>query len=251
MKCPKCGYTSFDYLRECKKCGELLDDSRKALNLKMGEPTLFAGLKDERREAGESEVDKAEEIVNSTTPAAAVSSSSEAGFSPSVSDPLPASPESPTSGEQRTEILSEDISSGLGTLGNMDKLQPRSDEKGALEDAPEIELESYTGAVDELELTPSFNADSDGSDLPTGEENQETEFVLFADEDKPETGSQLKNDIPFEFSASDLERDINLSVPSETTVESEPTDKELIDLELNMEDEESLDQILAELEKKE
>ncbi len=33
MKCPKCGYTSFDYLDECKRCGSDLRDVRALLNL--------------------------------------------------------------------------------------------------------------------------------------------------------------------------------------------------------------------------
>ena len=226
MKCPKCGYTSFDYLRECKKCGEILDDSRKALNLKVCEPTLFAEFKDEHLETGQSEADKSEDVVDSTPPSA----------SSSFSDPLP------TSGEQQTENLSEEISSGLGTLGSMDKLQPRFEEKKVLEVSPEIELESSTNEVDGLELTPSFNTDKDGIKDPSEEE--EDEFVLFADDDKPKTGGQLKNDIPFDFSESDLESDISLSDPTDTT------DKDLIELELDMEDDESLDQILADLETK-
>ena len=235
MKCPKCGYTSFDYLRECKKCGEILDDSRKALNLKVCEPTLFAEFKDEPLETGDSEADKSEDIVVDSTPSSATSSFSEGDFSPPVSDPLP------TSGEQRTENLSEDISSGLGALGSMDKLQPRLEGKKELDVSSEIELESSTNEIDGLELTPSFNTDRDSIEAPPEEED---EFVLFADDDKPETGGQLKNDIPFEFSESDLESDISLSVPTDTT------DKDLIELELDMEDDESLDQILADLETK-
>jgi hypothetical protein len=33
MKCPKCGYTSFDYLDECKKCSTDLRDSRTLLQI--------------------------------------------------------------------------------------------------------------------------------------------------------------------------------------------------------------------------
>ncbi len=33
MKCPKCGYTSFDYLDECKKCGKDLRDVRSLLQI--------------------------------------------------------------------------------------------------------------------------------------------------------------------------------------------------------------------------
>jgi len=33
MKCPKCGYTSFDYMDECKKCSTDLRDSRTLLQI--------------------------------------------------------------------------------------------------------------------------------------------------------------------------------------------------------------------------
>lgn len=33
MKCPKCGYTSFDYLETCKKCGTDLSDIRALLGV--------------------------------------------------------------------------------------------------------------------------------------------------------------------------------------------------------------------------
>ena len=244
MKCLKCGYTSFDYLRECKKCGENFADSRKALNLKMGEPTLFSGLKDKSQEAKKSETDKSEGIVGNT-PSAPASSFSKAEFSPSVSEPLPVSREQPS------EILSEDISSGLGALGSMDGLQPRPNDEAAIGTQPKIEIGSpaETKAIDGLELAPSFNTDSDGIDIPSGEKNKEAELILFADKDKPDTDNQSKNDVPFDFSAGDLERDISLSIPPETTNQSKTIDKELIELELDMEDEESLDQILEDLKK--
>jgi len=40
MKCPKCNYTSFDYLTECKKCGQLLDGVKQRLNLQLSKPTI-------------------------------------------------------------------------------------------------------------------------------------------------------------------------------------------------------------------
>ncbi len=249
MKCPKCGYTSFDYLRKCKKCDELLDDSRKALNLKMNEPTLFAGLKDDHLDAGEPIIDKAEEVVE-TAPDTSVSSPPEADFSPLVTGSMPDVPPSTTPDpiERRPQELSENISSEpsseLGALGDMDNLQPRQDDKGDLENLLKIELES--GSEEGLELTPSFIDDSNRTeDIQNGEKNKEGEFVLFEDENKDDSPAaalgQMENDIPFEFSANDLDDDISLSLPSDTT------DKDMIELELDMEDEESLDQILADL----
>lgn len=50
MKCPKCGYTSFDYLNECKKCGTDISDVRSMLgiiaispeNMALAKPTASA-----------------------------------------------------------------------------------------------------------------------------------------------------------------------------------------------------------------
>jgi hypothetical protein len=47
MRCPKCGYVSFDYLARCKKCNRDLADARLALNLldvKPATPFLLASL---------------------------------------------------------------------------------------------------------------------------------------------------------------------------------------------------------------
>jgi hypothetical protein len=47
MRCPKCGYVSFDYLARCKKCSRDLADARLALNLldvKPATPFLLASL---------------------------------------------------------------------------------------------------------------------------------------------------------------------------------------------------------------
>ena len=40
MRCPKCGYISFDHLVNCKKCTRDLSDSREALNLPDFEPQV-------------------------------------------------------------------------------------------------------------------------------------------------------------------------------------------------------------------
>lgn len=34
MKCPKCSYTSFDYLDECKKCGKDLTEHKEKYNIR-------------------------------------------------------------------------------------------------------------------------------------------------------------------------------------------------------------------------
>ena len=41
MKCPKCGFVSFDYLDQCKKCGASLADHKRKMNIGAGMP-LYA-----------------------------------------------------------------------------------------------------------------------------------------------------------------------------------------------------------------
>jgi len=40
MRCPKCGYVSFDYLSRCKKCSRDLADARRTLNLIDAKPAV-------------------------------------------------------------------------------------------------------------------------------------------------------------------------------------------------------------------
>lgn len=247
MKCPKCGYTSFDYLRECKKCGEPLDDSRKALNLKMGKPTLFTEMGGELKNKEKSEMeDKPEKIVD-RTPAFTEPSSLGTDFSSSSSlNQPPTSQTLPSHGKpQNTVGLSEDTSSELGALGSMGNIQPRG--KLDMDNSSEVELDlpvtNELGAVQTNDIPDSLEGlERNQMDTPIEELDKESEFILFDGDNKSEIKNQLEDDIQFEFSADDLESDINLSIPSENS------DEDTIELELDLEDDESLDQILAEFE---
>lgn len=240
VKCSKCGYTSFDYLKECKKCGEILDDSRESLNLKMSEPTLFSNLKDE----------PSEDIVDieKSTPEVSGAAFAEPDFQPSppLESNLNDTPTLSTSSDftafasQEDEKMTENSISKLGTLGSMETIKPRSDEKNTFNNLPKIELESQPDEINKLELTPSFDHKNDS---PLIDNTQNIEFDLLGDDAKEKTDLDdlLQEDIPFEFSNNDLESDINLKLSDDNP------DKNLIELELDMEDEESLDQILADL----
>ncbi|MBN2808240.1 MAG: hypothetical protein JXR80_01965 [Deltaproteobacteria bacterium] len=238
MKCPKCGYTSFDYLRQCKKCGESLDESRQALNLKMGEPTLFAGLKDEPAK-------KTALTQKSSHP------SNPATVSPPDTSTLLTKSSALTSAvEPASAKNGEAAVSGLGLLGNMESIQPRPNRKSGIDDLPNIELGESIAELDGLELTPDFNADSKSAKAPENQEKNKSKFELFEVDEiaeivAPRKENILQEDIPFEFSASNLEE---MNLPSSG---SELNDKDLIELELDMEDDESLDQILADLQARE
>ncbi|NOY44808.1 MAG: hypothetical protein GXP50_05075 [Deltaproteobacteria bacterium] len=66
MKCPKCGYISFDYLDECRRCGTDLRDARALLGLIVVRPEdrvrLPVGPPEEEPTEGEGFVSPGEEI---------------------------------------------------------------------------------------------------------------------------------------------------------------------------------------------
>jgi len=151
VKCPKCSYTSYDYLKECKKCGEILEGSRRALNLKMVEPTLFTNLySDEPEKTSLSKVEPT--FIGTSKPE---TEQPENGF---ILDNDFAPPEK-TEFETTPKISSEQNDlSDLGKLGSMDLIEPRSmPEPGNFNNAAEIELvEPKVDTLDDLEFTSSF-----------------------------------------------------------------------------------------------
>ncbi len=243
MKCPKCSYTSFDYLQECKKCGEILDGSRKSLNLKMGVPTMFADIGNRVEEL--SNLDKpAPETTFVNTQDDQLESGLLLGneFSVPAASSLDAPPEVDLNLKNELE---------LGGLGSMNSMEPRSE--------PEFDLAQQENIVlDDIELLPTFSdnpepvpeliknetASLDDSGLDLFAESAETEI---------QPNDQLENDIAFELSMNDSEIDLGLT--ETPTFESETTPKNVTDdgtveLELDMDDDESLDDLLADLEKK-
>jgi hypothetical protein len=70
MKCPKCGYTSHDYLDECRKCHHPLGEVRTLLNLTILRPPQAKAIGDTTMPIAESTV-KAENLVDPPDDAAA------------------------------------------------------------------------------------------------------------------------------------------------------------------------------------
>lgn len=190
MKCPKCSYTSFDYLQECKKCGEILDGSRKTLNLKMGVPTMFADIGNRVEELNDFDKPVAETTFVDTQnelPENGLLLGNE--FSVPVANNLDTPPEVDLNIENELE---------LGGLGSMNSMEPRTESEFELAQEENIVL-------DEIELSPTFS-------------------------DEPEPVPELtKNDSSsLDDSGADL----------------------FAELDLDMDDGESLDDLLADLEKK-
>ncbi len=243
MKCPKCSYTSFDYLQECKKCGEILDGSRKSLNLRVGVPTIFAEIGNRNEEQSGLDTPPTETTFVDTQ-----DEQLESGlllgneFSAPTENNLVAPPEADLNLENELEL------SGLGSMNTMES---RSESEFEMDQQENIVL-------DDLELSPAFSdntepkseliknesADLDGSGLDLFPESAESEI-------KP--ADQLEDDIAFELSMNDSEIDLGLTenLTSEPeTVQKNVLDDGTIELELDMDDDESLDDLLKDLEKK-
>ncbi len=230
MKCPKCGYTSFDYLMECKKCGEILENSRRALNLKMTEPTIFINLEKESEPtfSNNDELKIAADLGKADLDESSADLLGD--FQPHLGD-LPVPPPVDIGADLKNDIQMDDFDLELDTLTPLsEELNPNPDENitfnGFAEgDNPKIDLgtESPTGNIADADLleTSSRAGDDTGRETATGDFNLDLE-------------------LPFDFSDSTAAEQ-----KSGDSVISEASGAGVV--ELNLEDDESLDKILADL----
>jgi len=241
MKCPKCSYTSFDYLQECKKCGEILDGNRKSLNLKVGVPTMFADIGNRAED-----LSVRDKSAPETTFVDTQDEQLESGLLLGNEFSDPAASNAPPEVDLNLENELE-----LGGLGSMNSMEPRSEAEFGLDQQENIVL-------DDLELSPAFSNNSNPeSELIKNESSSldDSELDLFADsaETAKTPADQLENDIAFELSMNDS--DIDLGQTDNPISKPETTQKNVIEdgtieLDLDMDDGESLDDLLADLEKK-
>ncbi|MCK5916699.1 MAG: hypothetical protein KAG92_11210, partial [Deltaproteobacteria bacterium] len=141
----------------------------------------------------------------------------------------------------------------LGGLGSMDTIQQRPEFK-VDDSTAKIELEmNEIGDIDDLELSSPFTEKPNlqEADIKIGdlEEIDIDNLDLFAKTENSEFKSAdlAKDDIPFEFSLNDSETDLNSDISdtkSGDTLNS-VSDDGTIELELDMDDGESLDDLLA------
>jgi len=240
VKCLKCGYTSFDYLKECKKCGENLEESRRALNLKASEPILFNKIPP-FQEVQESETQKALDDL----PENIDLSLTDNDFSRDYPASLASS--SQISANSATEKHSpDDFFSDLGSLENEETFElPPQRGEFELHQLAASELENNIRQDNEIELSPTFMCNSEEKQL-----DREIDLLSETEMKKNEVKEAkdrktTEDDLPFSFTSgshSEDELNFNKSFAME--------DDKFTELELDLEDEESLDQILADLEKK-
>ncbi|MEA2110226.1 MAG: hypothetical protein U9P07_12510 [Pseudomonadota bacterium] len=201
MKCPKCNYTSFDYLTECKKCGQLMDEVKKRLNLQLSKP--FVNINEIADQEAESIVEDSTIYGEKTDPFADQEAS--------LAD----------SGEQEEDELiavssTTDSLPPLEGLGSMENLQ---DEDSVVEEKDDIKFESVQTEEDQ-EITTGFS--------PSDEQLEELNLQEKADisaEELPELNMEIAEEKGESSEDYDHEKVITLT-----------EDDQIFDLELDLED---------------
>ncbi len=172
MRCPKCGYVSFDYLARCKKCNRDLADARLALNLldvKPATPFLLASLvgaaaQDSGRErvtglslTQESELELANLEMPSPVGLDATMEKTAAAHGAKETSQAPATP----SGPADVEPSSFDLSLDDLSLEEGDKVEgPATADEGTLDLDLRVDEESPEALSEGLDLDVAAAADS-------------------------------------------------------------------------------------------
>jgi len=263
VKCPKCSYTSFDYLRECKRCGESLVGIRESLNLKMDEPVLFIKSVFEEKEL---EYDD-ETVLKSQT----VLSGSETLLSTTddisnENESFPVTDTAESEFELATEIDTDsDDTFEFSSLGSMDTIQTQPEsEVNTTESVSMDQITLETNNEDDLyEMESSQSLTNDDVQKTDNSENDLEgldigDLELFAtstEEKEPTSQSAEKDDITLDLDdlTQNSEFDLGSDVLETNTAETskiKDSDDGVIALELDMDDDLSLDDLLADLENK-
>ena len=244
VKCPKCSYTSFDYLKECKKCGEILEESRKSLNLKMLEPTLFTNFYTD--EPGKTVLSQVEPAFTGTS--GPENESAGSGFI--LENEFTAPDKTKIETAPAIDTGRGDFSD-MGNLGKMDEIEARDTPKAAsFNHASVSELDKpKVDTLDDLEFT-SFDDDpaaTESTNLLELDGLEIDDLDLFSDlPEASETASDKfgKDDSSFELNLNDAEVDRHRKNSDSIVGDGS------IELELDMDDDKSLDDLLADLDNK-
>lgn len=180
MKCPKCGYNSFDYLDSCKKCGKDLVEFKQRFGIKS---ILFPGAAKTLAEVAEEEDFSAAEAAGLS--AAAATAATGAGAVRAV-----------TSGEAMDDSSSGGDDFGFDFMGESTEEEDLSFDE-LFEEAPEEEdvEESLEGPRTEASAQ-AVGEDDFAFELPDSEEELEDDFgfdpEVVAEEDKRKEGKSAQ-----------------------------------------------------------
>lgn len=199
MKCPKCGFTSFDFLEDCKKCGSDLQDHKSKFGLRS---LIFPGF--QSTEPAPSLVDEtAEEFAD----AAAGTNSSDFGFDFMSDDEPTAEEQALGGGSELADGLvevddsavfddepfsenAEDAEDGVWSVEEETAPSAESTDEAAAEDLleleEEIDFDNWESASDEDPNKPPTQEEgpSDPFDFREPAENMQVPETLLLDKDR-------------------------------------------------------------------
>jgi len=249
MKCPKCGYVSFDYNQTCPKCNKDISEERSRLNLPEYAPTFPFFLSALAGGMDEGSLDLASTSMGMAA-AAAVSTPEEVFDAPE--EEISFEEETPPAPEDELEIsLSEDWSTDALTeeppaVEDFDELDEQGaalrDEAVVDEDLPELDL-GFDGT--DLSIEEDATAQPVGMDVGTDEEitfdlDEDTPREKVGLEEPPADESSLDDDLSLDLEGLGTDEDISLDM--EPSIEEAPPSLEedlAIDLdELSLDEEE-------------
>lgn len=201
MKCPKCGYHSFDHLEDCKKCGQSLADHKS----RYGFRSLFGGTKSVPPPSTPLSDSPPEEGIDPPTEVPTADGAVSFGFDFMAEEPAPEPP-----GESALDDLLTSPEEGPPSLPEEGlKLQPESEESGPdsifSEDVSEPET-PFPGDVPEKEEAEeevpflqelSFEAtEPPGEEVPAEEPTMEIEEDwVFETDEEPLLSTEAKETV--------------------------------------------------------
>ena len=187
MRCPKCGYNSFDYLDSCKKCGKDLAEHKQKFGIVS---VLFPG---HMSQVANTEVAEEENLVEEAVAAATTT----VAPTPPMEDSLEETVVAPA--EPATEGAGEGDDFGFDFMGDSEQEEDLSFDE-LFEEAPADEdVEESLPSPDSADEETSESLEVDEFDLPPADDNEfsfDDDNVEFDDED---SGTEEDPKDPFDL----------------------------------------------------
>ncbi len=186
MRCPKCGYNSFDHLDTCKKCGKDLIEFKEKFGIKS---VLFPGRSGRSEDVVEELHEDVADVAVAATAAAVGAASADVGAL-GVEEDFGVEPPAASAGE------SDDF--GFDFMGDSAEDDDLSFDELFEEAAEEEDLEeSIEGPADKTPEPPAENTAADDFDFPEDEDEELDDFGF--DLDEPEGGEKGDPKDPFDL----------------------------------------------------
>ncbi len=238
MKCPKCGYVSFDHNQACPKCKKDISEERNKLNLPQFEPSvpfMLGALTGEADEAAVMDIDIAPPGIRST---------------PGDAEEIDVEEEITPIFEEEEEVASLDEDLEIGVDEEWSPVDVEEEESVVAEALPEFDLDEGPGEaseteepledlsldLEELEETLGGESDLELTPMDGVEESGEEELSFDFDElttDSVTTDEPLAGEEPFIANDEDLSLDLDeLNLDQDeltgdiTPEDSSPTEEE-------------------------